>query len=62
MTFTEAARRLAGQVTRSFGWTPGEFWAATPAELVAILSDPAMPLAPPSRADIQRLMEQDADG
>lgn len=36
MSFAGAARRLAGMSAVLLGWRPGEFWAATPAELAVI--------------------------
>ncbi|WP_068094934.1 phage tail assembly chaperone [Novosphingobium rosa] len=58
-----AANLLAGLSARVLGWRPHEFWAATPAELAAVLAPEADParaaLAPLSRADLNRLMEQD---
>lgn len=38
MSFTEAAARLAGMAAVLLGWRPREFWAATPAELRAVLA------------------------
>lgn len=38
MSFAELARRLSGQTSLILGWRPEEFWSATPAELLAILS------------------------
>jgi hypothetical protein len=35
--FAQAAARLAGLSAVLLGWRPGEFWAATPAELAAVL-------------------------
>lgn len=35
--FRDAARRLAGLAGALVGWRPDEFWAATPAELAAVL-------------------------
>ncbi len=35
--FAEAASRLAGLTGLLLGWRPGVFWAATPAELGAVL-------------------------
>lgn len=32
------AHRLSGQTALILGWRPEEFWTATPAELLAILS------------------------
>src|SRR5690606_28252056 len=34
--FADTARRLSGVTARVLGWRPGEFWAATPAELAAM--------------------------
>jgi hypothetical protein len=52
------AVRLAGLAARALGWRPAEFWAATPAELAAILA-PEADAAPLGRADLTRRMEQD---
>jgi uncharacterized phage protein (TIGR02216 family) len=50
---------LAGLAGRRLGWRAGEFWAATPAELAAILAPDDAPLTNPlGRADLDRLMEQ----
>ena len=59
--FAPGAVRLAGLTARLLGWRPHEFWAATPAELAAVLSpagadDPAL-----SRTDLTRMMERDHD-
>ena len=57
--FGPGARRLAGLAGRALGWRPAEFWAATPAELAAILSvEGAVTATPLSRAELDRLMEQ----
>jgi len=61
--FAAEAARLAGLAARALGWRPGEFWAATPAELLLSLPDPAQPPSrPPSRAEIATMMERDPDG
>lgn len=57
MTFGETALALARLAARMLGWRPHEFWAATPAELAAILG--AEPAETVTRADLARLMEQD---
>lgn len=62
-SLSPVARRLSGLVPRLLGWSPDAFWNATPAELAAILvpeagGDPA----PLSRADLNRMMEQDGHG
>ncbi len=61
--FSRAAARLAGQAGVAFGWTPDLFWAATPAELAALVralcgEDDA----PPDGATIARMMEAFPDG
>ncbi len=58
--FGPAARRLAGLTARLLGWRPDEFWAATPAELAAVLASDAAPAsAPLGREELARLMERD---
>ncbi|WP_206238071.1 phage tail assembly chaperone [Novosphingobium terrae] len=61
--FGPAANRLAGLTARVLGWRPDTFWAATPAELAAVLAPDADParaaIAPLSRTDFERLMEKD---
>ena len=56
--FGSAARCLAGVAARLLGWRPGEFWAATPAELAAALA-PADAPCPMARDELVRLMERD---
>ena len=54
---------LAGIAARHLGWSPPVFWAATPPELALTLTDPAAPRANLlARADLERMMEHDADG
>lgn len=56
------AVQLAGLVGRMLGWRPDEFWRTTPAELAAILTgDGASGVAPLSRREFDRLMEQEHD-
>jgi len=59
--FGASARRLAGLSARLLGWRPAEFWAATPAELAAILRPEGAPQGPLplTRAEMNRLMERD---
>lgn len=58
--FGSAARQLAGLAAWRLGWRPQEFWAATPAELAAILQpDASGTSAPLDRAELTRLMEQE---
>lgn len=62
MTFSDNARRLAGAAGVMFGWSPAAFWAATPAELGALL-DAVRGEAqlPPDPAMLAQLMEQFPD-
>lgn len=62
--FRAFASRLAGLAGALLGWRPGEFWAATPEELAAILGamtggDEGAPLM---AADMARLKEMFPDG
>ena len=61
--FAPVAARLAGLAARVLGWRPGEFWAATPAELALSLGEGAEDAAAaahaPSRAAIMQLIERD---
>ncbi len=56
--FGARALTLLPLAARALGWTPDTFWAATPADLAAALSDPAAPPAPLTRADLDRILEQ----
>lgn len=61
--FAEAAVRLAGMAGVAFGWSPAVFWAATPAELAALMR--ALAGEAPATADagdLARLMEAFPDG
>lgn len=60
-TFGASSVALCALAARALGWRPGEFWAATPAELAACLADPDAPAPPLARADLIRLMESDPD-
>ena len=58
--FGEGARRLSAVAARVLGWRPGEFWAATPAELAAILApEPEAAARPLSRAEMHQMMERE---
>lgn len=62
--FATSAVTLCGLSAAVLGWRPAEFWAATPAELAAImlaLTQHQQPHAPPSRGTIAELMEQFPD-
>ena len=52
---------LCGLAARVLGWRPHEFWASTPAELVAALGLSSPGTADPGidRETLQRLMEHD---
>jgi uncharacterized phage protein (TIGR02216 family) len=61
--FAREAVRLAGLAGAVLGWRPAEFWAATPAELNAIVAAMAgETAAPPDAAMIARLKEAFPDG
>ncbi|WP_375382380.1 phage tail assembly chaperone [uncultured Sphingomonas sp.] len=74
VTFAAAAARLAGAAGALLGWRPGEFWAATPAELACVIralagdgagdeaGGKAPPATPPDAGTIRRLMEAFPDG
>lgn len=63
-SFADAARRLAGLAGVLFGWAPDAFWAATPAELAALVAAMCGEAAatPPDRDTLRALMEQFPDG
>lgn len=66
--FAPVARRLAGLAGWHLGWSPEQFWAATPDEMETIVramlgvEDGAAGAAPPSRAAMARLQEMFPDG
>lgn len=63
MTFTENAVRLAGLAGVAFGWPPDVFWAATPAELAALVRACAGDGGdPPDEATMRRMREAFPDG
>lgn len=58
--FGAGAGRLAGLTARMLGWLPDQFWAATPAELAAVLSPYAAAAGQPlARSELNHLMERD---
>jgi uncharacterized phage protein (TIGR02216 family) len=62
-TFAASAARLAGQAGAVLGWSPAAFWAATPAELAAVVAALAGETAvPPDAATIARMREAFPDG
>lgn len=63
MSFAESAQRAAGLAGLLLGWRPAEFWAATPAELAAVLSAVEQGgERPAGSADVDRLKEMFPDG
>ncbi len=57
-TFGETALSLAGAAGALLGWRPGEFWAATPAELATILAAlMPSPVSAVSAAELDRLQQ-----
>lgn len=67
-TFAASASRLSGTVSAVLGWTPDQFWRATPAELAAIFSTFADNMAglsgelPLGTAQMEKLKEVFPDG
>lgn len=62
-SFGEAAVRLSGQAALLLGWTPDTFWAATPAELAAIVAAAAPPAGDGiDRTTLAAMMEREAHG
>lgn len=61
-SFGEVAAQLCRFAAGTLGWRPDEFWAATPAELLGALPQAAPSDAPPTRAQIARMMEQERHG
>lgn len=59
--FAPGAVRLAGLAARLLGWRPGEFWAATPAELACVLAPTTSGSEPLSRTDLNHMMEREND-
>lgn len=51
------ARRLAGFCCLHFGWSPEAFWAATPAEVAAVVAVLAPNVTTPVTADELRRLE-----
>ncbi|HEX4695721.1 phage tail assembly chaperone [Sphingomonas sp.] len=61
--FGRSATRLAGLAGLTFGWPPDTFWAATPAELAALVTAAGGDTAdPPDPLLVTRLMEMFPDG
>lgn len=65
MMWADAAAKLAGMAGAVLGWSPDRFWAATPAELVAVvgaLTGTSEIAVPPDAATIARMKEAFPDG
>ncbi len=64
MNFTDVAARLAGMAGAVLGWSPDQFWRATPAELGAVLTALAgdAPPPPPTRDQMAQMMKAFPDG
>ncbi|WP_443026186.1 phage tail assembly chaperone [Sphingomonas sp. CCH18-H6] len=61
--FAGAAGRLAGMAGAVFGWSPDQFWRATPAELAALVQAVGGEASEGvDRATVARLMEAFPDG
>ena len=60
-SFGAVALDLLGVMARAFGWRPEEFWAATPADLAAVLGrEPGADGV--DRAELAAMMEAFPDG
>lgn len=57
--FGPSALKLYGIAAGLLGWRPGEFWAATPAELAAALAPFEGRTDALGRDELNRMMEQD---
>ena len=57
--FGPGAARLGGLAARLLGWRPDHFWAATPAELAAILTPYTSAGESLARTDLERMMEHE---
>lgn len=63
--FADSALRLAGFAGAVLGWSADQFWAATPAELAAVvgaLTGAGEAIAPPDAATLAKLREAFPDG
>lgn len=58
--FGPSAQRLCGLAAHVLGWPPARFWAATPAELSAVLSPLKRTDQGLDRAELNRMMEREA--
>jgi len=63
MRFTDSAAMLAGLAGACLGWSPDDFWRATPAELASVLGALAGGSGGTASADdLTRLMGMFPDG
>jgi hypothetical protein len=60
--FSDSAGRLAGLAGALLGWRPDDYWAATPAELHAVLAAMTGTAPAGSAQDLARLREMFPDG
>ena len=63
-TLGEDVRYWQSLAARMLGWRPGEFWQATPAELLGSICDPEArdKSLGPSRELIDQMLERDRHG
>lgn len=60
--FSTGAGRAAIAAMQHLGWSPEQFWTATPAELRLALGPVDNSATAPSRAEIEKMIERDRDG
>ncbi|MDE2562084.1 MAG: phage tail assembly chaperone [Sphingomonadales bacterium] len=61
--FGEGAVRLSGQAALLLGWSPAQFWAATPQELESVLAAHNPPGGEGvDRTTLKRMMEREDNG
>lgn len=60
--FSPGALRLCGLTMRTLGWRPDDFWAATPAELAALLAPDSPSVGSAlNRDELNALLEHEHD-
>ncbi|MGB3738515.1 MAG: phage tail assembly chaperone [Pontixanthobacter sp.] len=62
MLFADDARRAAGFAAQALGWRPGEFWAATPADLRNAVHTPTNEAGGMTRDALHSMIERDDHG
>jgi len=60
LVFRTTAAQLSGLVPATIGWTPDQFWAATPAELASIFAA-FSDITSPNQTQLEKLKEQYPD-